>query len=94
MLIPPLPPVLLVDPNPRFILDCFFVWFEKENSTRRTGGEGGEISIGRKQSASPSHLVIVGLDLCGRDSSESATRREPATVGAGATPNNDGELPA
>ncbi len=38
---PPLPPVLLVDPNSCFILDCFSCG-SKEIFTRRTGGKGGE----------------------------------------------------
>jgi len=36
----------------------------EETSTRRTGGTGGEITIGREQFVSPSHLAVVGLDLC------------------------------
>ena len=38
-----------------------------ETSTRRTGGAGGGITIGREQSASPSLLAAVGLDLCMTD---------------------------
>ena len=40
-----------------------------KNQSKRLpqGGQeatGGEITIGREQSASPSHLAVVGLDLC------------------------------
>ena len=35
----------------------------EETSTRRTGGKGGEITIGREPSACPSHLAVAGLDF-------------------------------
>ncbi len=35
----------------------------EETSTRRTGGKGGEVTIGREQAACPSHLAVFGLYL-------------------------------
>ena len=63
LFLPPVPPVLLVDSNSCFIVDCLRRQESiEEISTRRKGGAGGEITIGQEQSASPSHLAVVGLE--------------------------------
>jgi hypothetical protein len=92
MLIPPVPPVLLVDPNSCFILDCFSCG-SKETSTRRTGGAGGQITIGREQSASPSPLAVVGLKWSSRPSRQNVpTARRHSSDPQGSQPETRDEL--